>query len=1149
MPSVFDLWGELKFGTDDASRRIRAVDNDLSRLTSSLTNVERRSDRSSAVAARSFERVRERIAAVRASMDNAVSAFARGETNSRQLASALGSVERATGGVASRVRDMNARWTDFNARQGLTLANISKVGNGLRSMGQTLFTSVTLPLLGAGAGLLKAADNVFVLRNKLFAVTGTMEGANSKMSEFITLAKQNVGVTADMAAENYAFFKSIGVSEGRINGLITALGKLRTLAPDLPMEQIRTNLTQIYNESDIKDFRELLGKTPQIGPLLAKQFGATGATPDALQAAIKSGKENGTLTLEGWLQGFEEAINKSDQMSKLQDGFFARLGKMMMPLQVAFEPFGNSIMKAIEPGINALVPLVERLSAAFSALSPNLQLGIIGAAGFAAAIGPILVVIGSVISAITTIGGAISALGGLASIAPVLAIVGASLVTLAAYSAALYAAWQTNFGGIRDLVQAIGQSIQENWASAMSSISEITELVTAEAARFWSENGEDIKKAAKTVSEFIKSIWVPFVAFWKDNQQTILEITQGVWSVIKTWVVATVRQIGNALKLVTAIINGDWAKAWETLKDMVILAFRAAVAVAAGQAKMLVGAVKLAFIAVWNMNGWVIEQAAALGRAIGEGLINGLSSMGSVVSGYVSGFIAKNVISVAMSTLVINSPSKVFAEIGKGVGEGFILGLSTMEPDVQKAMAKLVTPKGIEKEIAKRIKDLQKSLSEALIGNQATSQGYGRTVGFEAELAKAERIKDVFNDLKAVRLEMATNVGKPLIAGPASEGELTRLTQIKDRFKELVDQFQASMTIDPGPLSRIISIFGNPEAIAYIEKQAAALGYQANMLKKLMLLSAFGQVRKDAGDDDERFGEGGGRRQTETTGRIGISEEEAAAEERAQYWKDFWEEIHNPVPAVNAIALLNAKWENFWGMLRTRMEEFKATLPSFKQALGENLGAALEGISSMLASNLTKWDGSFKNMFVNIAKGFADMAAQIAQEMLRLMIYKALLNLFGSIAGGIGGGASGGVGSANSALGGNWTIGGAISAGVRRASGGMVSGPGSATSDSILTRLSNGEFVMKAAAVRHWGSGLLSRMNDLTAGPTLALAGGGMVGGNSSTGSSYDYSQSFAPVFNIYAQGGSSSEQNRQTGRQIGQAAMDRMLELQRGRK
>src|SRR5690606_4971842 len=37
---------------------------------------------------------------------------------------------------------------------------------------------------------------------------------------------------------------------------------------------------------------------------------------------------------------------------------------------------------------------------------------------------------------------------------------------------------------------------------------------------------------------------------------------------------------------------------------------------------------------------------------------------------------------------------------------------------------------------------------------------------------------------------------------------------------------------------------------------------------------------------------------------------------------------------------------------------------------------------------------------------------------------------------------------------------------------------GTGTSDSILARLSNGEFVMKAAAVQHYGPDFLRRINE-----------------------------------------------------------------------
>jgi hypothetical protein len=59
------------------------------------------------------------------------------------------------------------------------------------------------------------------------------------------------------------------------------------------------------------------------------------------------------------------------------------------------------------------------------------------------------------------------------------------------------------------------------------------------------------------------------------------------------------------------------------------------------------------------------------------------------------------------------------------------------------------------------------------------------------------------------------------------------------------------------------------------------------------------------------------------------------------------------------------------------------------------------------------------------------------------------------------------------------------------ATGGLVSGPGTGTSDSIFAKLSNGEYVMRADAVSMFGTGLLDQMN---AGQLPAFAMGGGIG-------------------------------------------------------
>jgi hypothetical protein len=48
------------------------------------------------------------------------------------------------------------------------------------------------------------------------------------------------------------------------------------------------------------------------------------------------------------------------------------------------------------------------------------------------------------------------------------------------------------------------------------------------------------------------------------------------------------------------------------------------------------------------------------------------------------------------------------------------------------------------------------------------------------------------------------------------------------------------------------------------------------------------------------------------------------------------------------------------------------------------------------------------------------------------------------------------------------------------AEGGLIRGPGTGTSDSILGRLSHGEFVMRSAAVSRYGEGFMHAVNAMS---------------------------------------------------------------------
>jgi hypothetical protein len=164
--------------------------------------------------------------------------------------------------------------------------------------------------------------------------------------------------------------------------------------------------------------------------------------------------------------------------------------------------------------------------------------------------------------------------------------------------------------------------------------------------------------------------------------------------------------------------------------------------------------------------------------------------------------------------------------------------------------------------------------------------------------------------------------------------------------------------------------------------------------------------------------------------------------------------------------------EAFKALVKMATDAWKAIVDSIAdvgKGIVDTFNAALDRVKSFFKSLYDEVSGYLKNLL----KTASDVASKIAEAM--------------------GGGGGGGDAPAF-------------------AEGGPVRGRGTGTSDSILARLSNGEFVMRAAAVRKWGVSMLAAMNGLR-NPFkggLAFANGGLV----------DFADSMLPNVPRFAAGG-----------------------------
>lgn len=143
--------------------------------------------------------------------------------------------------------------------------------------------------------------------------------------------------------------------------------------------------------------------------------------------------------------------------------------------------------------------------------------------------------------------------------------------------------------------------------------------------------------------------------------------------------------IGLAPKIVMAIMS--------MLPELIEAAFDLFLGITAGLIKYTPELLK----ALWELGpqmvsaiGDLIDDLRQAGKDLLQGLINGFGDMaGRVKDKIVS--VAEGALNAVKGFFGINSPSKVFAEIGVGLGEGLIKGVDKMSNPIEKAVADMVS--------------------------------------------------------------------------------------------------------------------------------------------------------------------------------------------------------------------------------------------------------------------------------------------------------------------------------------------------------------------------------------------------------------------------------------------------------------------------
>lgn len=226
-------------------------------------------------------------------------------------------------------------------------------------------------------------------------------------------------------------------------------------------------------EIDEAEYNEAILALAQSTGVVTDQFKANalaslaGATGMSGLAAIVGASAEDWNKLSTAIDGSEGAAN--DMYATMQDNLNGQLTILKSNLSEAAISIGNALI----PMISSLADKIDGAVTWFNKLNSSQKQTIIKIAGVAAAIGPVLVVLGTIISSVGTIVGAVSAAmpiitgvaGAVAAAigaisAPVLAVVAAIGVAIAA-GVAIVKNWET----IKQKAAELGEKIKNIWSN------------------------------------------------------------------------------------------------------------------------------------------------------------------------------------------------------------------------------------------------------------------------------------------------------------------------------------------------------------------------------------------------------------------------------------------------------------------------------------------------------------------------------------------------------------------------------------------------------------------------------------------------------------------------------------------------------------
>lgn len=426
----------------------------------------------------------------------------------------------------------------------------------ITNLGKSLTLGLTVPIVGlAGAGV-KLASDLKEVQN----VVDTAFGDSAKeVDKWARTAIESYGLS-ELSAKQFA---------GTMRAMLGSMGLSADEADNMSMSlsSLAGDMASFYNLDPTEAFDKLrAGISGETEPLKALGINMSVANMEAYaltKGINKSWKEMSAAEQATLRYGYimDTTKNAQGDFAKTNDGFANSMRVVKEQLKVLGAQFGEILLPFIESALGKF----RELLTAFQDLSPEVKRNILVFAGIAAAIGPVLLVVGKMLAVTSSI------IGWAKGISGAFALVKAGTKGVGAIFSAVFgpagivllviagiAALVAGFVWLWKNNEDFRNFIINTWNAIVAFMTPILQYIKDVVVQAWTDISAIVMPYVEQLKQFI-------IDAWNYVQTTIIPILQNIWdNIVKAW-----QYIWETLQPILQSLKDTIKAAWDFILELI----------------------------------------------------------------------------------------------------------------------------------------------------------------------------------------------------------------------------------------------------------------------------------------------------------------------------------------------------------------------------------------------------------------------------------------------------------------------------------------------------------------------------------------------------------------------------------------------------